>query len=528
MVQLVGVLFRKRYLKLDTEGADGLILQQLSELPSKPTYMSLELNSLNYILQASQLGYRDFKVVPQSRHKAEHLKDEHGRPLTHAGDFGEDASGVDGAAWRDEGTTLDLCRSLCLVHDASADAPSFAAGPARYVDRDFATLRACFPIESKDDEEWYDIHCRHSSAGASLKSMRTMSEAGDPELSRRLLFVGGIFGWIFIHPVNTLGIRMNLASMQNPGVKLSLATFAADTVKKSGFSSLYNGLGAGIWRQVFYASSRYGLFQVFRDTLSQYREMDFGSRLFCATAAGGLAALFSCPCEVSLVRLSNDATLPEAERRNYKGVIDCAQRIAREEGVTAFWRGSTPFVTRACLVGATQVATYDQFKTIYGSFGIKGSSNVVASSFTAGLVYSIITMPFESAKNRMASQKPDPETGKLPYRGTMQTIQAVAGKEGAAALYNGFMPYCLRCGGHTVLMFFAVEELQKWPPAVRKCIDLTVRVAATLQTEVPKVCLSWSGECQWLGSATLTDLDVSEAPCLAPATWLQRGDRSGR
>ncbi|CAE7280424.1 truC [Symbiodinium necroappetens] len=108
------------------------------------------------------------------------------------------------------------------------------------------------------------------------------------------------------------------------------------------------------------------------------------------------------------------------------------------------------------------VATYDQFKSIYSGFGIKGNSNVVASSFTAGLVYSVITMPFESAKNRMASQKPDPETGKLPYRGTMQTIQAVAGKEGAAALYNGFMPYCLRCGGHTVLMFFAVEELQKW------------------------------------------------------------------
>ncbi|CAJ1401382.1 unnamed protein product [Effrenium voratum] len=110
---------------------------------------------------------------------------------------------------------------------------------------------------------------------------------------------------------------------------------------------------------------------------------------------------------------------------------------------------------------ARLVATYDQFKTIYGNFGIKGNSNVVASSFTAGLVYSIITMPFESAKNRMASQKPDPETKQLPYRGTMQTISTVAGKEGALALYNGFFPYFLRCGGHTVLMFFAVEKMQK-------------------------------------------------------------------
>eukprot|EP00930_Biecheleria_cincta_P047186 TRINITY_DN32658_c0_g1_i1.p1 TRINITY_DN32658_c0_g1~~TRINITY_DN32658_c0_g1_i1.p1 ORF type:complete len:309 (+),score=43.57 TRINITY_DN32658_c0_g1_i1:40-927(+) len=273
--------------------------------------------------------------------------------------------------------------------------------------------------------------------------------------------VGGIFGWVFIHPVNTLGIRMNLASMQNPGKQLSFVSFASKTLKESGLRSLYSGLDAGIWRQIFYASSRYGLFQIFRDNLAKYREVDFVSRLGCATAAGGIAALISCPCEVSLVRLSNDAALPAEQRRNYKGVIDTFQRIASEEGVPAFWRGSMPFVTRACLVGATQVATYDQFKTIYNSVGIKGNLNVVASSFTAGLVYSTITMPFESAKNRMASQKPDRETGKLPYRGTLQTIKAVAAAEGSLALYNGFFPYFLRCGGHTVLMFFAVEEMQK-------------------------------------------------------------------
>ncbi|CAE8709366.1 unnamed protein product [Polarella glacialis] len=273
--------------------------------------------------------------------------------------------------------------------------------------------------------------------------------------------VGGIFGWLFVHPVNTLSIRMNLASLQNPGMQLGFVKFATQTTQESGFMSLYNGLGAGIWRQIFYASSRYGLFQIFRDTMAQYREVDLASRILCASGAGGLAALVSCPCEVSLVRMSNDGSLPAADRRNYKGVLDCGARIAREEGVAAFWRGSTPFVTRACLVGATQVATYDQSRQVYADYGIKGNLNVVASSFTAGLVYSTVTMPFESAKNRMASQKPDPVTGKLPYTGTIQTITSVARAEGSLAQYNGFFPYFLRCGGHTVLMFFAVEKMQK-------------------------------------------------------------------
>mmetsp|Transcript_63967 Transcript_63967/g.187657 ORF Transcript_63967/g.187657 Transcript_63967/m.187657 type:complete len:300 (-) Transcript_63967:110-1009(-) len=272
---------------------------------------------------------------------------------------------------------------------------------------------------------------------------------------------GGVFGWLFIHPVNTVGIRMNLASINNPGVKNRFSTFALDAIKRDGVGGLYNGLGAGIWRQIFYASSRYGLFQMLRDKVAEHREVDLISRLFCASAAGGMAAYVSCPCEVSLVRMSNDASLPAAERRNYTGVINCGSRIIKEEGVAAFWRGSTPFVCRAMLVGATQVATYDQFKTIYSGFGIKGGSNVVASSCTAGLIYSIVTMPFESAKNRMASQKPDPVTKELPYTGTVQTMKTVASKEGFFTLYNGFTPYFCRCAGHTVLMFFMVEELQK-------------------------------------------------------------------
>ena len=48
--------------------------------------------------------------------------------------------------------------------------------------------------------------------------------------------------------------------------------------------------------------------------------------------SGGIAALISCPAEVTLVRISNDNTLPIESRRNYKGVFDAFQRILREEG----------------------------------------------------------------------------------------------------------------------------------------------------------------------------------------------------
>lgn len=272
--------------------------------------------------------------------------------------------------------------------------------------------------------------------------------------------LGGIAGWIVVHPFNTLAVRMNLASATATGPVPSFGSFSSNLIKSEGFSSLYAGLGAGCLRQVFYATSRYGLFETFRDTCAKYRKTDFAQRFATASIAGGCAAVISCPVEVCLVRMSNDASLPPEQRRGYSSVVNAVMRIASEDGLGAFYQGVQPFAFRAMLVGGTQVATYDQFKQLYGGFGLTGLANQFSSSMSAGLIYSIITMPFETAKNRMAFQKPDPATGEMPYRGTFQTIGAVARSNGALSLWNGFLPYYGRCGGHTVFMFIAVEQIR--------------------------------------------------------------------
>lgn len=160
--------------------------------------------------------------------------------------------------------------------------------------------------------------------------------------------------------------------------------------------------------------------------------------------------------------MTNDSQLPAEKRRNYTGIVNAFKRILTEEGAGAFFRGCGPFANRAMLVGAIQVGTYDQFRSTYKSWGITNPlMNVFAASMTSGLLYSIVTMPFETSKNRMAFQKPDPLTEVLPYRSTMQTITTIVKSEGVLRLWAGFPPYYLRCGGHTVCMFMSVEWLRK-------------------------------------------------------------------
>lgn len=290
--------------------------------------------------------------------------------------------------------------------------------------------------------------------------------AKEEPLSKSIIFgtsgLGGVLGWICVHPFNTLAVRMNLSSMQG-GAPKGFLSFSSELISKEGAAGLYAGIGAGCLRQVFYATSRYGLFETFRDALAKYRETDFAQRFATAAVAGGCAAMISCPIEVCLVRMSNDASLPVEQRRNYGSVFSAISRIATEDGVATFWRGSQPFVMRAMVVGGTQVATYDQFKGMYTGWGITGAlANQFCSAMSAGLIYSVVTMPLETTKNRMAFQKPDPTTKKLPYTGTAQTIAMLARTEGVLSLWNGFLPYYGRCGGHTVTMFIAVDQLRSY------------------------------------------------------------------
>jgi len=66
-----------------------------------------------------------------------------------------------------------------------------------------------------------------------------------------------------------------------------------------------------------------------------------------------------------------DTSLPEAERRNYTGVLNAAKRIPAEEGITALWIGAVPTMARASMLNMSMMVTFDTVKEnlikIYGN-----------------------------------------------------------------------------------------------------------------------------------------------------------------
>jgi len=184
------------------------------------------------------------------------------------------------------------------------------------------------------------------------------------------------------------------------------------------------------------------------------------TRLGCSLTAGGIGALIGTPAEVALIRMQYDTTLPVAERRGYKNVVDALVQIAKAEGATGFFAGATPTVVRGLSINMGMLMTYDVFKKWNaGWLGEGSTSNRFVSGALSGWTAATVSLPFDFIKTRLQKQKPD-ANGKMPYSGVMDCFSKVAKAEGPTALYNGYMTYVVRITPHIMLTWVFMDTMK--------------------------------------------------------------------
>lgn len=83
-------------------------------------------------------------------------------------------------------------------------------------------------------------------------------------------------------------------------------------------------------------------------------------------AAGGLGGFFywllAQPADVIKSQLQVDAVDPA--KRTYRGWLDCARRILRDEGPRGFLRGLSPSMTRSIPANATGFLVFELTKDL--------------------------------------------------------------------------------------------------------------------------------------------------------------------
>ncbi|KAG5059204.1 hypothetical protein AAZX31_01G023500 [Glycine max] len=235
-------------------------------------------------------------------------------------------------------------------------------------------------------------------------------------------------------------------------------------VQQEGLAALFSGVSATVLRQTLYSTTRMGLYDVLKTkwTDSVTGTMPLGKKIEAGLIAGGIGAAVGNPADVAMVRMQADGRLPPAQRRNYKSVVDAITRMAKQEGVTSLWRGSSLTVNRAMLVTASQLASYDQFKEMILENGVMrdGLGTHVTASFAAGFVAAVASNPIDVIKTRVMNMRVEPGEAP-PYAGALDCALKTVRAEGPMALYKGFIPTISRQGPFTVVLFVTLEQVRK-------------------------------------------------------------------
>ncbi|XP_054825340.1 mitochondrial uncoupling protein 5-like [Prosopis cineraria] len=236
-------------------------------------------------------------------------------------------------------------------------------------------------------------------------------------------------------------------------------------VQQEGVTALFSGVSATVLRQCLYSTTRMGLYEVLKQKWSDPNAkstMPLSRKIGAGLISGAVGAAIGNPADVAMVRMQADGRLPVAQRRNYTSVVDAISRMAKQEGVTSLWRGSSLTVNRAMLVTASQLATYDQVKEAILKKGVMrdGLGTHVTASFAAGFVAAVASNPVDVIKTRVMNMKVEPGA-QPPYSGALDCALKTVRAEGPMALYKGFIPTISRQGPFTVVLFVTLEQVRK-------------------------------------------------------------------
>nr|XP_055056836.1 ADP/ATP translocase 1 [Misgurnus anguillicaudatus] len=129
--------------------------------------------------------------------------------------------------------------------------------------------------------------------------------------------------------------------------------------------------------------------------------------------------------------------------KQYKGIIDCAVRIPKEQGFLAFWRGNTANVIRYFPTQALNFAFKDKYRKIFldgvdkhTQFWTYFAGNLAAGG-AAGATSMCFVYPLDFARTRLAA-----DVGKgaadREFTGLGNCLAKIYRSDGLKGLYQGF------------------------------------------------------------------------------------------
>mmetsp|Transcript_1416 Transcript_1416/g.1254 ORF Transcript_1416/g.1254 Transcript_1416/m.1254 type:complete len:291 (+) Transcript_1416:23-895(+) len=270
--------------------------------------------------------------------------------------------------------------------------------------------------------------------------------------------VGGLSGMCattIIQPIDMVKVRIQLRG-ESKG-KTSPFDVAKEIHKQGGIKGFYQGIDSALLRQAIYCSLRIGIYYTLNEKFADADgNVSPGVRALNSLVAGAIGSGIANPCDLALVRMQADQTLPESQRRNYRNVFHAFQTILKDEGAANLYRGCAPTVARAMSLNLSMLFTYDIFKKKFEATSGPGKFTTFKATFVSGIFVSLCSLPFDNMKTKLQKQTKG-EDGKYMYKNLRDCIQKTTQREGITGLWTGLPTYYIRVAPHAMFTLLFAE-----------------------------------------------------------------------
>lgn len=275
--------------------------------------------------------------------------------------------------------------------------------------------------------------------------------------------IGGTAGCIattVIQPIDFIKVQIQVQSEMGRKDLNPFKLIKEVRASEGSYKAFYRGLDSAIMRQVFYTSTRLGLFYSIKDNMvkKNKREPNVLENTFASLISGAVGSIVGNPADLALIRMQSDNNLPVDQRRNYKNVFDAIFRICREEGVLALWRGSIPTVVRAMAMNFSLLVPFEAAKKLLAPYVSSNKQRSIYASCIAGGCAAVLALPFDNVKTKL--QKMKAVDGKMPYSGVMDCFRQSIAKDGAARLWVGLNTFYIRVAPHAIISLVVNDFLR--------------------------------------------------------------------
>lgn len=269
--------------------------------------------------------------------------------------------------------------------------------------------------------------------------------------------IAGVSEILVMYPLDVVKTRVQLQTGKGVGEDAysGMMDCFRKIIAKEGPSRLYRGITAPILMEApkratkFAANDEWG--KLYRSMFG-IPKMNQQLSILTGASAGATESFVVVPFELVKIRLQD-----KAQAHKYSGMLDCVQKIIRQEGILTLYQGLESTMWRHILWNAGYFGCIFQVRALLPKASDKKGQivNDLISGSIGGTVGTILNTPMDVVKSRIQNT-PKVTGGFRKYNWAWPSLGLVMKEEGFAALYKGFVPKVLRLGpgGGILLVVF--------------------------------------------------------------------------